>query len=202
MRTMLLSLAVVVLAGTLLMAAAPAVEKAAIGQPAPAFTLNDQDGKAVNLADFAGKTVILEWINPVCPFVVRHYELKTMQNLAAKYKDKDVVWLAIDSSSKGSAVDSKGWIEKYSLAYPILQDRDGTTGKLYGATNTPHMFIIDKTGKLAYAGAIDSQPDDKGELKSDTVNYVAKALDELLDGKSVSTPQTKAYGCSVKYSKK
>lgn len=201
MRTMLLSLAVVVLAGTFLMAAAPVVEKAAIGQAAPAFTLNDQNGKAVNLADFAGKTVILEWINPACPFVVRHYELKTMQNLAAKYKDKDVVWVAIDSTAKGSAADSKSWVEKYSLAYPILQDRDGKTGQAYGATNTPHMYIIDKTGKLAYSGAIDSQPDAKGELKSDTVNYVAKALDELLDGKTVSTPQTKAYGCSVKYAK-
>lgn len=205
MRTILSISAILLIGGltaTLGWAAADnAADKAAVSQAAPTFSLSDQDGKAVNLADYAGKTIVLEWINPQCPFVVRHYEAKTTQNLAAKYKEKDVVWLAIDSTAKGTADGSKKWIEKYSLAYPILQDRDGKIGRQFGATNTPHMYIIDKAGKLVYAGALDSQPADSGPIGADTVNYVARALDEILAGQSVTTPQTKAYGCSVKYAK-
>ena len=171
---------------------------AAVGSAAPQFSLKDQTGKTVNLSDHAGKVVVLEWINPQCPFVVRHYDAKTMQDLASKYATQGVVWLAIDSSSSVTPASSQQWAEKYDLSYPILQDPSGETGHAYGATNTPHMYVIGKDGKIAYAGAIDDDP--KGN-KADKVNYVDKALTEVLAGSNVSTPQTKAYGCSVKYAK-
>lgn len=161
------------------------------------FTLEDQDGKKHSLADFADKVVVLEWINPECPFVVRHYKAGTMVDLAKKYADKGVVWLAIDSTSHTAAADSKSWISAHSLPYAILQDRDGAVGHQYKAVTTPHMYVI-AGGKLVYQGAID---DDARGNKSDKVNYVAQALDEVLAGKEVSTSQTKPYGCSVKYKK-
>ena len=170
-------------------------ERAAIGSPAPDFSLTDQSGKTVHLADFAGKVVVLEWTNPECPFVQRHYQEKTMATLAAKYKDKGVAWLAIDSKNGETSDDLKKWAEGNHLAYPVLNDAQGTVAKSYDAKSTPHLFVIDKEGRLAYKGAIDNDPD--GDKPADKVNYVQKALDELLAGKSVSTPETKSYGCHV-----
>ena len=177
-----------------------AADTAKIGKPAPAFELQDQNGKTVTLAEQKGKIVVLEWFNNECPFVVRHYEKdKTMATLSDKYSSKDVVWLAINSTSGKKGDDNKKIAGDWSIKYPILSDSDGKVGKAYGAKSTPHMFIIDKEGNLAYAGGIDNDPEgDKGDKR---VNYVEKALDELLDGKPVSEAQTKQYGCGVKYAK-
>jgi peroxiredoxin len=178
-----------------------AAASAKIGEAAPAFTLHDINGKSHSLADYAGKIVVLEWINPDCPFVVRHYNLDTMTNLASK--NKEVVWLAIATTGSANGDNLKTFAQKEGISYPILLDPDGTTGKAYGAKTTPHMYIINKDGKLAYAGAIDDQAigEPNAPLKEGTVNYVDKALTELASGSTVSQAETKAYGCSVKYKK-
>jgi peroxiredoxin len=168
------------------------------GQQAPAFTLQDQNGKQVSLADYAGKTVVLEWFNAQCPFVQRHYKEGTMQSLATKYAGDNVVWLAINSTSNATPAQDKKWVDRHNLSYPILGDSKGQVGQAYGAKTTPHMFIIDKSGKVVYDGAIDNDPDGDNASR---VNYVQKALDETLAGSSVSTPETKPYGCGVKYGK-
>ena len=180
---------------------AAASSTAKIGEAAPAFTLHDINGKTHNLADYAGKTVVLEWINPDCPFVQRHYNLDTMTNLASK--NKDVVWLAIATGATADAENLKTFAQKESIGYPILLDPDGSTGHAYGAKTTPQMFIIDKDAKLVYAGGIDDKAvgEPNAPLKDGTVNYVEKALKEVADGKPVSQAETKSYGCSVKYKK-
>lgn len=170
------------------------------GDSAPAFSLTNQDGKAVNLSDYSGKIVVLEWFNDGCPYVVRHHETsKTMAETAAKYKDKEVVWLAVNTTAGKTPTDNKSVAGKWSIEYPILTDADGSVGKAYGAKSTPHMFIIDKSGTIAYKGAIDNDPD--GNKGADRVNYVDKALGELIGGSSVSQPMTQQYGCGVKYPK-
>jgi peroxiredoxin len=166
------------------------------GVKAPEFSLQSQDGKTVKLSDYSGKIVVLEWLNPGCPVVVRHYKAKTMVTLADKYAEKGVVWLGINSSEMGTNADNKKFADTYSAKYPILNDASGSVGHQYAATNTPHMFIVGKDGKVLYEGAIDNDP--KGS-KSEKINYVQQALDEILSGKAVSTPKTKAYGCTVKF---
>jgi peroxiredoxin len=179
------------------MARAADESKAVIGQPAPTFTLQDQDGKTVSLSDFAGKIVVLEWVNPNCPFVQRHYAAKTFQSMDDEYRGKGVVHLAINTTHDATNAFNKDWIAKNNLTYPILNDSSGVVGHAYGAKTTPHMFIIGRDGKLLYQGGIDNDKEgDKGAAK---VNYVAKALDEILAGKPVSTAETASYGCSVKY---
>ncbi len=173
---------------------------AAKGEKAPSFTLKNTDGEKVSLSDYAGKVVVLEWINPECPYVQRHYESKTMQQLADKYDDKDVVWLAINSTSHASVDDNKAWIEKYDLDYPILVDKDGKVGKAYDAKTTPHMFVIDQKGRIAYEGAIDNDPSGKKD-KQTQVNYVDGVLARLTENKKPEYEETKPYGCSVKYPK-
>ena len=178
-----------------------AAASAKIGEAAPAFTLHDINGKSHSLADYAGKIVVLEWINPDCPFVQRHYNLDTMTNLASK--NKDVVWLAIATGNTADAENLKTFAQKESIGYPILLDPDGSTGHAYGAKTTPHMYIIDKEGKLVYMGGIDDQPNGEpnAPLKAGTVNYVDQALGEIAAGKPVSKAETASYGCSVKYKK-
>ena len=168
------------------------------GETAADFTLEDTEGNSVSLADFKGKVVVLEWINPDCPFVQRHYEAGTMKGLAERYATKGVVWLAVNSTHYMDAATSEKWRAKYGLAYPILVDRSGEVGRLYDAATTPHMFVIDGSGGVVYEGAIDDDPRGKSESP---VDYVARALDELLAGKTVSVSETKPYGCSVKYPK-
>jgi peroxiredoxin len=164
---------------------------------APEFALANYDGKMVSLSDYKGKIVVLEWFNYECPFVKYHYEqAKTMIELPNKYKDKGVVWLAINSTKHLTTEGNKEFAEKFKLSYPILDDRTGAAGHLYGAKTTPHMFIIDAKGNIAYSGAIDNSPMGK---EKNVINYVDKALSELTAGKEVSTPTTAAYGCSVKY---
>lgn len=167
-----------------------------LASAAPGFTLEDQSGSIVSLSDFGGKMVVLEWMNPDCPFVQRHYKAKTMTTLAEKYGD--VVWIAINSTHYMTKEDDKTWVEKYNLSYPILDDKPGKVGRVYGAKTTPHMFIIDKSGILVYQGAIDDDPG--GSKKGNALNYVNKALEEIQAGRAVTLSQTKPYGCSVKYS--
>ncbi len=162
------------------------------------FTLNNYDGTKVSLSDHADKIVVLEWINAECPYVVRHYKAKTMTDLAAKYKDNGVVWLAINSGKNMNASGDAKWAQEHQIAYPILADHaEGKVGKQYGAKTTPHMFIIQQ-GKIVYRGGIDNDPN--GKLSAEErINYVDKALAELTSGKAVSVPESKPYGCTVKY---
>jgi peroxiredoxin len=170
------------------------------GRRAPDFTLQSFDGKTVSLSDYRGKIVVLEWLNFECPFVRYHYgPAKTMIKLAEKYKDKNVVWLAINSTSHTTPEANKEFAEAQKLPYPILDDRSGRVGHAYVAMTTPHMFVISTRGNIVYEGAIDNAPMGKTPEGQELVNYVDKALAELTGGKAVSTTKTKPYGCSVKY---
>jgi peroxiredoxin len=174
--------------------------KAKIGEKAPAFTLANYDGNNVSLSDYKGKIVVLEWLNYECPFSRYHHETaNTMVNLAEKYKSKNVAWLAINSTGHATAEKDKEFAAQFEIPYPILSDFTGDVGHLYGAKTTPHMFIIDPNGILVYDGAIDNSP--LGRKKEGVINYVDKALGELTSGKKVTVPETKPYGCSVKYNK-
>lgn len=166
------------------------------GNAAPGFSLPDQDGKQVALEDFKGRILVLEWLNPECPFVKRHYKAGTMKKLADKYSAKNVTWVAINSTHFIDSAANKAFIKKHELSYPILNDQSGEVGKAYGAKTTPHMVIVDAKGEIAYDGAIDS--DKWGEAENPT-NYVDVALNELTAGKAVSIAETTPYGCSVKY---
>ena len=193
--------AVLVLSTTGASAAAPPVDSTA-----PDFSLTGADGKPHSLAEYKGKYVVLEWTNPGCPFVRKHYDSGNIPKLQAEYTKKGVVWLAIDSSAQGEqgyftpdaakkAIDGGD----YKSVSELLLDADGKVGHLYGATNTPDMFIIDPTGKIVYEGAIDSIASaDKDDIAKAT-NYVQVGLDESLAGKAVSKTMSKPYGCSVKY---
>lgn len=161
------------------------------------FALTDHNGRQVKLSDHTGKIVVLEWLNYDCPFVKPHYETGTFANLAKKYADKGVVWLTVNSTHYATTQTNNAWAQKYDLPYPILDDHSGKVGRLFGATNTPHMYIIDTAGKITYQGAIDNAP--LGKVEGEYINYVDKALAELTAGKSVSLARTKPYGCTVKY---
>jgi len=168
------------------------------GKKAPAFTLDSFDGKTISLANYKGKIVVLEWLNLECPYVRYHYDTAhTMVELANKYKDKNVVWLAVNSTSHTTPEANKEFAKSHNLPYPILDDRSGKVGRSYGTKTTPHMFIIDSVGNIVYQGAIDNSP--MGAIKEKAVNYVDKALEELTSGKPVSVATSKSYGCSVKY---
>lgn len=191
--------------GNTAVAATPAAgESVAIGDTAPDFSLPDLDGKTHTLKQYIedGKIVVLQWFNPDCPFVVKHYgsQGNTFNQMQAQYKDKGVVLLAINSGApgkQGAGVERNAKAKKdWNIQYPILLDEAGTAGKAYGAKNTPAMYIIGKDGKLAYMGAID---DNRGADGPGKVNYVTKALDEMLAGKPVTNAETRPYGCSVKY---
>lgn len=173
-----------------------AADTAEVGKPAPAFTLKDEAGKEHSLAQYKGKVVVLEWTNPECPFVQRHYEADTMQNTAKGFDSKKVVWLTVDSSATHTAQSASEWKKKEGLTAPVLLDTSGTVGKSFGAKTTPHMYVIDEQGVLRYAGAIDDDPRGKNAQK---VNYVKTAVDALLSGKPVPTATSTPYGCSVKY---
>lgn len=187
--------------------ALPAVATAEprIGEAAPAFTTLDTSGKPVSLADFRGKTVVLEWTNHECPFVKKHYGAKNMQAQQGSAAGDGVVWLTINSGAPGKQghVDAAGAEAVMardgfkSTAY--LLDASGDTGRAYGAKTTPHMYIIDGEGVLRYNGAIDSIPSaDPADIPAAT-QYVTQALGELAAGKAVSVVSTQPYGCSVKY---
>lgn len=179
-------------------AAGPGVD---VGDTAPQFTLADSAGNEVSLADFKGKVVVLEWVNPDCPFVKRHYKEGSMKNLSTAYDESmGVVWLTINSTNYMDSSDNAAFVQKEGITWPVLVDQDGTVGHAYGAATTPHMFIIGKDGTVVYDGAIDDDPRGNMEAGART-NYVSDALNDLAAGKAVSTPETKPYGCSVKYAK-
>jgi len=176
-----------------------------VGQPAQNFTLKSAAGKDVSLSDFQGKVVVLEWTNSGCPFVQKHYGSGNMQKLQKDATAKGVVWLSICSSAPGkqgnlSANEAiKLTASNGSSATAYLLDENGKVGQLYGAKRTPEMYVINKEGTLVYHGAIDDKKTPDPADIPGAKNFVAAALDEVLAGKPVSTPQTEAYGCSVKY---
>jgi len=175
------------------------------GEAAPDFTLTGIDGKQYRLSDFRGKLVVLEWFNSECPFVQKHYESGNMQGLQARYAAKGVAWVGINSTSPRHAnyrdpARSRAILKEWNASPGVfLLDPDGRVGRTYGARTTPHMYIIDPVGKLAYMGGIDDRPSVSQRDIPGARNYVAAALDELLSGKPVSESNTRPYGCSVKY---
>jgi peroxiredoxin len=185
------------LAVTVLLAGFSVTQAAAIDEKD--FTLKDLDGQTVTLSDFKGKIIVLEWTNYDCPFVKAHYAPETMTTakLAAKYADAGVVWLTINSTHYATPETVREWAEPLKLPQKILLDPDGKAGKLFGAKTTPHIFILDRAGELAYQGALDNAP--LGKHEGEYKNYAAAALEELAAGKEVSVKETTSYGCSVKY---
>lgn len=170
------------------------------GARAKPFTLQTFDGKTVSLADYRGKTVVLEWLNTECPFSMHHYDkAHTMIDLADKYKDKGIVWLAINSTSHTTPADNQAFAAKHKLPYALLDDRSGQVGRAYGAKTTPHVFVISPNGGIVYDGAIDNSPLGKTAAGQEPVNYVDKVLADVTAGRDVSVKNTKPYGCSVKY---
>ena len=176
-----------------------------VGGAAPDFSLTDAKGKTHSLAQYRGKYVVLEWFNPECPFVKKHYGSGNMQKLQEEYTSKGVAWLTIDSNAPGTEGNlsadaaskvTTGWKTQQTA---LLLDPEGRAGRAYGAKNTPNMVVINPQGKIVYEGAIDSKATPNPADIPNSTNYVKVALDESLAGKPVTTPTTKPYGCSVKY---
>jgi peroxiredoxin len=176
-----------------------------VGSAAPDFSAPDTNGKTHSLSQYKGKYVVLEWFNPECPFVKKHYGSDNMQKLQQEYTGKGVVWLTIDSNAPGSegslSADAaskvmNGWKTRQTA---LLLDPEGKAGRAYGAKNTPNMVVINPEGKIVYEGAIDSKATPNPADIPSSTNYVKVALDESLEGKPVTTSTTKPYGCSVKY---
>jgi len=201
MKSKLILSALTCLASTALFA----TESPQVGSAAPDFSVTDSKGKTQSVSQYKGKYVVLEWFNPECPFVKKHYGPGNMQKLQKEFTDKGVVWLAVDSSAPGKEGNltpeqaEKKMTEWKTHATALVLDQDGKAGQAYGAKNTPHMFIINPEGKIIYAGAIDSKATPNPADISSSTNYVKVALDEAMAGKPVSTASTRPYGCSVKY---
>ncbi len=201
MKTKLLLSLVSCLASTSLFAA----DAPSIGNTAPDFSATDSKGKTQSVSQYKGKYVVLEWFNPDCPFVKKHYGSGNMQKLQQEFTGKGVVWLSIDSSAPGkegnlSADQANAKMADMKMhSTALVLDPDGKAGRTYGAKNTPHMFIINPEGKLIYAGAIDSKDTANPADIATATNYVKAALDESLAGKAVTTSSSRPYGCSVKY---
>jgi peroxiredoxin len=186
-------------------AVAPAAAAPAVGQPAPAFQALDANGKTRSLAEFKGKTVVLEWTNEGCPYVRKHYDSGAMQALQKSATGDGTVWLTIVSSAPGAQgyltpAAAKGWKAKEKAAFTdLLLDPKGVVGRAYEAKTTPHMYVIDKTGKLVYMGGIDDKPSADPQSLKGATNYVAAALADVKAGRPVAQAATRPYGCSVKY---
>src|SRR2546429_2022047 len=201
MKTKLLLTAITAFAAGALYAA----DVPPVGSAAPEFSAPDANGKTQSLSEYKGKYVVLEWFNPECPFVKKHYGGGNMQKLQEDYTSKGVVWLTIDSNAPGTEGNltpeqaqkvANAWKTKQTA---LLLDPEGKAGRAYGSKNTPNMVIINPEGKIAYEGAIDSKATPNPADIPSSTNYIKAALDQSLAGKSISTPQTKPYGCSVKY---
>ncbi len=201
--TTLAGLAAISLRGITPPAWAAAVAK--VGDAAPAFAIDATTGKSASLADQRGKLIVLEWTNHDCPYVRKHYETGNMQSLQTETTAQGVVWLTVISSSPGTQgyVTAKQADElttsRKASPTSVLLDPTGVAGKAYGATNTPHMYVIDKNGLLVYAGAIDDRPTTRRADVQGAHNYVRAALADVAAGRAVQTPVTRAYGCTVKY---
>ncbi|WP_241212472.1 redoxin domain-containing protein [Sphingomonas sp. ABOLG] len=187
------------------LAAMPAAAEQTTGQPAGNFRLMDADGKAVTLSQFKGRPVVLEWNNPGCPFVQKHYDSGNMQAAQAKAKAMGAAWLTINSGAPGKQGHMTGAEAKAFLAAQKAQptayllDPQGRVGKGYGAKTTPHMYLIDASGKLVYQGGIDDKPTANKADIAGARNHLLAALGEVKAGKKVSVPEARPYGCSVKY---
>lgn len=184
-------------------APAKAAAKAEVGKAAPDFTLKDLTGSEHTLSSYKGKTVVLEWFNPGCPFVVTAHEEGGLKTLAADHSSESTVWLAINSGApgkQGHGVEAnKAAATSWKLSHPILIDESGAVGHTYNATNTPQMVVVDPKGVIAYAGALDNSPRNVTPDGQTYTNYVTKALGALAAGEPVKPSQTNPYGCSVKY---
>ncbi|MFZ0850461.1 MAG: thioredoxin family protein [Hyphomicrobiaceae bacterium] len=193
-----------------LIAAAPVTAdpgaQARIGAPAPNFTLTDSNGKAISLADFKGKTVVLEWTNHECPYVRKHYGGNNMQALQKKWTGQGIVWLTLISSQPGAqgfvhGLEANKLTEERGAApTAVLLDPRGGVGRSYGAQVTPHMYVVTGDGTLVYMGGIDDKPTTRLEDLKTAKNFVDAALSEVLEGKVVSIKTSRAYGCTIKYS--
>jgi peroxiredoxin len=176
-----------------------------VGSAAPDFSVPDASGNTQSLSHYKGKYVVLEWFNPECPFVKKHYGSDNMQKLQAEYTGKGVVWLTIDSNAPGTEGNiSPDQAQKIMTTWKthqtaLLLDPESKVAKLYGAKNTPNMVVINPEGKIVYEGAIDSKATPNPADIPTSTNYVKAALDESLAGKPISNPNTRPYGCSVKY---
>lgn len=182
--------------------AAPAV----VGQAAPDFSLSDTSGKTVSLADFKGKTVVLEWVNPGCPYVRKHYDSANMQATQKGAVDQGVVWLAVNSTHAShydykKPTEMAAWMKAQNGApTTVLMDSEGKVGRSFGARTTPHLYVVDARGTLVYAGGIDDKPSANPADVKTAKNHVNAALADLKAGKAVAQAATRPYGCSVKYS--
>jgi peroxiredoxin len=208
MKKFLIPAAVVAVAAAFLLgnySSPMAAGDAQVGSPAPDFTLTDTNGNSVTLSDYSGKYVILEWINYDCPFVAKHYNSKNMQGLQDKYREAGVVWLGVNSSAEGkqgqfSIEEIHSRLKNHgSTLDAYLLDGSGDVGRMYGATHTPHMYIINPEGTLIYMGAIDSIRSANVADIPKADNYVIMAMDAAVEGKEVPVTMTRAYGCTVKY---
>src|SRR5262245_39124296 len=184
--------------------AAHAVPK--IGEPAPPFTAPTSNGPSVSLGDYRGKIVVLEWTNHDCPYVRKHYESGNMQTLQKETTGQGVIWLTVNSSAPGTqgyvtaAEANELTASRHAVPTAVVLDPKGAVGRMYGATNTPHMYVVDKAGVLVYAGAIDDKPTTRRADVQGAQNYVREALQSVAAAQPVKTPLTRAYGCTVKYS--
>jgi hypothetical protein len=185
--------------------AAPAAARPVLNQPAPAFAVKDMNGRVKRLADYRGKTVVLEWTNNGCPYTGKHYSSGNMQRLQREATADGVAWLTVVSSAPGfegymTGPQAHAWKARvHAASTDVLLDGSGVMGRLYGAKATPHMFVIDKAGTLVYMGGIDDQPTTDPESLKIAKNYVAAALADVKAGRPVATPVTAPYGCAVKY---
>jgi hypothetical protein len=192
--------------------AAPAAASAELGKPAPDFTLTDVAGKSHSLRALAGKTVVLEWFNPDCPFVKYARGEGELNTMAKQVMGDSLVWLSINSGAPGKqghgAERNRAAVAEYGMVNPVLLDENGAVGRAYGAEKTPHLFVIDKQGTLVYRGAIDNAPIGKidparprlpDSKEDELVNYVRAALADMQAQRALRLPDTPAYGCSVKY---
>jgi hypothetical protein len=193
------------LCSAMLLGSAVAMAQAVVGQPAPAIAATDASGKPVSLADYKGKYVVLEWTNPECPFVKKHYDGGNMPATQKQAIADGAVWLTVqtmatDGDNSAAYAGLQSW-QKSKNATPTktIVDSTGAVGHAYGARTTPHMYIVDPNGQLIYAGAIDSKPSTNPDDIKGATNYVSQSLAEAMAGKPVSRPTTQAYGCSVKY---
>src|SRR5262245_23660684 len=204
-RAFLAATGLTAIGGSTFVRSRSACATAKVGAPAPALSLPASTGKTMSLGDYRDKVVVLEWTNHECPYVRKHYESGNMQALQKETTGQGVIWLTVISSAPGT----QGYVNaaeaneltgtRKAAPTAVVLDPKGSVGKMYGATNTPHMYVVDKAGVLAYAGAIDDKPTTRKSDIQGAQNYVRVALEAVTAGQPVKTPVTRAYGCTVKY---
>jgi len=169
-----------------------------VGANAPVFTVQDQEGRNVTLRDSISKIVVLEWYDPECEYTKRDIAATTSRTLSDKYKDKGVVWLAVDSTRDGSGERNKAWIAQNHWSFNVLHDANQAVAKAFGVGTVPYFAIIDKNGGIAYLGVGDNDDSRDGGKKEGKINYIDKALEEMIAGKPVSVREARGYGCPLR----